>query len=78
MERIRGQITKPVLIGAGVGLVIGLILGLIFAWGIWPVQWTDAAVLTQLRADLQSDYLVMAIQSFAQTGDIQRSTAALE
>ena len=72
MEGIRAQITKPVLIGAGVGLVIGLILGLIFAWGIWPVQWTDAGI-TQLRSDLQRDYLVMSIQSLAQTGDIQQA-----
>ena len=70
MERIRGQITTPVIIGAGVGLVVGLILGLIFAWGIWPVQWVDAGV-PQLRSDLQQDYLVMTIQSFAQTQNVQ-------
>ena len=70
MERIRGQITTPVLIGAGVGLVVGLIVGLIFAWGIWPVQWTDAG-LPQMRSDLQQDYLVMTIQSFAQTQNVQ-------
>lgn len=70
MERIREQITTPVLIGAGVGLVVGLILGLIFAWGIWPVQWVDAG-LPQLRSDLQQDYLVMTIQSFAQTQNVQ-------
>lgn len=70
MERIRGQITTPVLIGAGVGLVVGLILGLIFAWGIWPVQWTDAG-LPQMRSDLQQDYLVMTIQSFTQTQNVQ-------
>lgn len=68
MDRIRGQITKPVLIGAGVGLVVGLILGLIFAWGIWPVQWVNAGI-DQLRPDLQRDYLVMSIQNFAQTGN---------
>ncbi|HEX9017899.1 MAG TPA: hypothetical protein VF806_01860, partial [Anaerolineaceae bacterium] len=70
MERIRGQITRPVLIGAGVGLVVGLIVGLIFAWGIWPVQWTDGG-LPQMRSDLQQDYLTMAIQSFAQTQNVQ-------
>jgi len=70
MDKIRGQITKPVLIGAGVGLVLGLILGLIFAWGIWPVEWTDAPI-EKLRTDLKSDYLSLSIQSFVQTGDIQ-------
>lgn len=72
MERIRGQITTPVLIGAGVGLIVGLILGLIFAWGVWPVQWTDAG-LPQLRTDLQQDYLAMTIQSFAQTQNVQEA-----
>ncbi len=70
MDRIRGQITQPVLIGAGVGLVVGLIIGLFFAWVVWPVQWTDQPVY-QLRPDLQMDYLVMTIQSFEQTGDVQ-------
>jgi len=72
MDRIRGQITTPVLIGAGIGLVVGLILGLIFAWGIWPVEWSDAPI-EKLRSDLKSDYLAMAIQSFDQTGNIQEA-----
>ncbi len=68
MDRIRGQITTPVLIGAGVGLVVGLIIGLVFAWLIWPTQWTDQP-MTFLRSDLQKDYLVMSIQTFSQTKD---------
>lgn len=68
MDRIRGQVTTPVLIGAGAGLVIGLIIGLIFAWVVWPVQWTNAP-LEALQPELQRDYLVMAIQNYAQTGD---------
>lgn len=68
MDRIRGQITKPVLIGAGVGALVGLLLGLLFAWGVWPVQWTDQPV-SKLRPDLQQDYLVAAVQSFAATGN---------
>jgi hypothetical protein len=69
MEKIRGQITQPVLIGAGVGLVVGLILGLIIAWGVWPVQWVNAG-LSNLRSDLQTDYLVMSIRSFEQDQNI--------
>lgn len=72
MDRIRGQITQPVLIGAGVGLVLGLIIGLFFAWMVWPVNWTNAP-LENLRTDLQQDYLVMAIQNYAQTGDLQQA-----
>jgi hypothetical protein len=69
MERIRGQITRPVLVGAGAGLVVGLIIGLIFAWLIWPTQWVDQP-LTFVRSDLQQDYLAMAIQSFGQTNNV--------
>lgn len=69
MDRIRAQITTPVLIGAGVGLLVGLIVGLFFAYIIWPVQWIDLPV-SQLRPDLQADYLSLAIQNYAQTGDV--------
>lgn len=68
MDRIRGQITKPVLIGAGAGLLLGLIIGLFFAWMVWPVSWTEAP-LENLRSDLQEDFLVMSIQSYAATSD---------
>ena len=70
MDRIRGQITTPVLIGAGAGLVVGLILGLIFAWVVWPVQWEDVP-LSALEPEQQREYMVMAIQNYAQTGDQQ-------
>src|SRR5215211_3982699 len=52
------------------GVILGLILGLIIGWGIWPVQWTDATPEV-LRADLQEDYLRMAMESFSRTGDQQ-------
>ncbi len=48
---------------AVLGLVGGLILGLIFAWGIWPVTWVDAAA-THLRPDLRADWLRMTIDSY--------------
>lgn len=63
MDKYREQLNKPVVI-AVLGGVVGLILGLIIGWGIWPVQWYDAAV-TDLRRDLQQDYLRMTIDSFA-------------
>jgi len=67
MDAIREQLQKPVILGI-VALVVGLILGLIFAWGIWPVQWYDAAV-EHLRDDLKAEWLRMAIDSYAQNAD---------
>jgi len=55
-------------ITAILGVVGGLILGLIIGWGIWPVQWTDATPEV-LRADLQEDYMRMAIDSYRVNGD---------
>jgi hypothetical protein len=50
------------------GVVLGLILGLIIGWGIWPVQWTDAAAV-HLRPDLRADYLRRSILAYGLTGD---------
>ncbi len=72
MDRIREQITRNVLIGAGVGLALGLILGLFIAWVVWPVNVIDTEVKT-MREDLQRDYLTMALQSFDKTGDTQEA-----
>jgi len=50
------------------GVVLGLMLGLIVGWGIWPVKWTEGSPEV-LRADLQEDYLLMAAESYAKTGN---------
>jgi hypothetical protein len=50
------------------GVIVGLIIGMIFGWVIWPVQWTNATPEV-LRADLQEDYMRMAIDSFRVNGD---------
>lgn len=77
MDRIRGQITQPVLIGAGVGLILGLVIGLFFGWMVWPVNWTNAP-LENLREDLQRDYMAMAVQNYAQSGDMQQAVRRWE
>jgi len=49
-------------------LIIGLAAGLGYAWGLNPVQWINGEPL-QLRADLQEDYLRMAIDSYSVNRD---------
>lgn len=44
-------------------LVIGLVLGLVWAYVLSPVQFVDATP-AYLRADLQTDYMRMAIDSY--------------
>ena len=63
MEIIREQIQKPVTTGI-VGLVVGLVIGwFIIGWGLWPVEWTDAAP-RDLHEVWKEDYLRMAIDSY--------------
>jgi hypothetical protein len=52
------------------GVILGLILGLIIGWGLWPVTYSETTP-ELLRADLQEDYLRMAMESFSRTGDQQ-------
>jgi len=43
MENYQQKLTNPI-ITWGTGLIIGILFGLIvLGWGIWPVQWVDAA-----------------------------------
>ena len=49
-------------------LIFGLAAGLGYAWGLNPVQWINGEP-QQLRADLQEDYLRMAIDSYSVNRD---------
>jgi hypothetical protein len=53
----------------GIALVIGILLGLVYAWEINPVRWVNGTP-EQLRADLQQDYLRMAIDSYSINRDV--------
>lgn len=65
---IMKNLLRTTIVAVVLGAILGLILGLLVGWVIWPVQWTDATPEV-LRADLQEDYLRMAIESFNRTGD---------
>jgi hypothetical protein len=65
---ISKNLLKNTATAIGVGVVVGLLIGLLFGWVIWPVQWTNGTPEV-MRADLQEDYLRMAIESYARTGD---------
>ena len=67
LQVLEVYLKKPA-IAITLGAILGLILGLVIGWGIWPVQWTDATPEV-LRADLQADYMRMAIDSFRVNGD---------
>ncbi len=62
----KGFNSPPIM--AVVGVVVGIILGLLYGWVISPVEFEDGSIM-QLREDLQSDYLRMAIDSYALNQD---------
>ncbi len=58
------DILKRPMVAALFGFVVGLLFGLVvLGWGLWPVQWTNAAP-SDLRPDLQVNYLRMSIESY--------------
>jgi hypothetical protein len=59
---------KPFL--PAVAAIGGIVLGMLYAWVISPVQWVDG-VPSQLRDDLQRDYLRMAIDSYSVNSDAE-------
>ncbi len=69
MPNLSGLTGNPITM-AILGLVGGLLIGLIFAWGLWPVTWVDAAA-SHLRPDLRADWLRMTIDSYTLRPEIQ-------
>ena len=68
MNKIKDFLKNPMALGI-IGLAVGLVLGLVvLGWGIWPVQWTDAAP-SDLQMDYQRDYLCMTIDSYIRNQD---------
>ncbi len=53
-----------------VAVIVGVAIGMVYAWVINPVQWVDGEP-QQLRADLQEDYLRMAIDSHSVNRDAE-------
>jgi len=70
IEQVRQFLSKP-LVAAGLGFILGLLIGLpVLGWGVFPVNWTDAAPV-HLRQDLKTDYLRMAILAYSVDQDPQ-------
>ena len=68
MDKIQDYIKQPKIAGS-VGFLLGLVIGLfVLGWGLFPVQWTDAAP-QHLRQDAKIDYLQMVIESYVQNQD---------
>ncbi len=67
MNAITDLLKKPI-VAAVAGVILGFALGLFYGYMIDPVEWTDLPI-SSTRADLQDDYLRMAIDSYAVNRD---------
>lgn len=61
---------------AAAAFIGGLIIGLLFAWLIWPVEWTDATP-GQLSEPYQQAYVTMVAELYSLNGDAQMVQTAL-
>lgn len=68
----RNKWTLPV-----VGLILGIIIGVLYAWVLNPVEWVNGEP-SQLRSDLQEDYLRMAIDSYLVNSDADLAVQRFE
>ncbi len=72
--------TRSRWVEAGLALFFGLALGLWIAWGLAPVEYTDAPP-SLLRADFKDEYRLLIARAYLATGDLARAQqrlAALE
>jgi hypothetical protein len=63
MQQAKEWVVRPWVMVA-LAVVAGLALGLFLGWVVFPVEWTDATP-AMLRADVQVDYMRMAIDSYS-------------
>jgi hypothetical protein len=68
MNLIREYAKRPLIVGIA-AFVVGLVIGLVaLGWGLWPVQWTDAAP-SDLHPGYQKVWLQMAISAYGNNHD---------
>lgn len=66
------QVPKNLAIAVG---IVGFLVGLLFAYVLFPIQWTDASA-ENLRPDLRVEYLRNAITTYTLTGDKSKAIQA--
>ena len=77
MEKIQEYLKNPLLVGI-VALVVGLLIGLfVLGYGLFPLEWTDAAP-DKLHSDYQDVYFCMAAEAYFKTGDAAQTKTRFE
>jgi hypothetical protein len=76
MEVINNIMQRKWTLGV-IGLILGIVLGVVYAWVLSPVEWIDGEP-SDLRVDLQTDYLKMVIDSYGVNQDSDLATTRYE
>lgn len=75
MEKIVSYL-KNYKIALPIAVLVGILIGwLVIGWGIWPVQWYDAAP-DNLHPDFRDEYLRMAIYTSTMSGNYEIAAGA--
>lgn len=78
MTAITDFFKKQPLILAAAALVVGIILGwFVLGWGLWPVQYENGDI-SQLRGDLQQQYVRLVADSYALNPDATQATKLIQ
>jgi hypothetical protein len=68
---------RPILV-AGLALLVGILVGwFVIGWGLWPVEFVNADV-SQLRPDLQQEWVRLAAAEFTLNPDLNRAAQRID
>jgi hypothetical protein len=69
-QNARKRLFTGLIVGGIFGLGIGLLIGLVFAYGIAPLEWTNAGP-QDLREDYAAYYWELVAESYSRHGDLE-------
>jgi len=76
-QRISDSVKQRPLVTAAVAFVVGILVGwFVIGWGIWPVDFVNGD-LTQVRPDLQQDWVRLTAAEYALSPNIDRAATRI-
>ncbi|MEP7359208.1 MAG: hypothetical protein ABI847_18295 [Anaerolineales bacterium] len=77
-QRMSDTVKQQPLLVAGLALLVGILLGwFVIGWGLWPVAFVNADA-SQLRPDLQQDWVRLTAAEFTLNPDLNRAATRID
>jgi hypothetical protein len=77
-QRLSDIVKQRPLMVSGLALLVGILLGwFAIGWGLWPVTFENGNI-SQLRSDLQQDWVRLAASEYALSPNIDRAAARID